>query len=108
MIRLGALTVVLVATALAAGSPAVAHQTKYCARPDNAGAFLTASSGVTCATARSVERRLVSSACYRATRCMADGFRCVSYWRGRFDLPFLTSHHALCNKAWAWIEWDGG
>jgi hypothetical protein len=79
----------------------------YCERPSHAGAYLAASVGVTCATARRVERAL-ETVCYRKIRCEVAGFRCVAYLDGRFDRPFQYTNHALCNARWSWIEWDGG
>jgi len=94
--------------ALSVAPTAQARHVRYCEKPDNAGAFLVASSGVSCATAQAVEKAIVSRACYARTRCVASGFQCVSYWDGRFDRPFEFTHHALCNSGWRWIEWDGG
>jgi hypothetical protein len=87
---------------------ASAHASRFCEKPDNAGAFLVASPGITCATAEQVKRRLISALCYAKTRCAVLGFRCVAYWEGRFTRPFEFTHHALCNSGWRWIEWDGG
>lgn len=79
----------------------------YCERPDQPGAFLAASRGVTCTTAERVKRAL-ETVCYPKLRCVIAGFRCVAFWDGRFDRPFEYTHHALCNAGWRWIEWDGG
>jgi hypothetical protein len=79
----------------------------YCEKPNNAGAFLAVSQDLSCATAEKVKRRLLG-ACYLRTRCVAEGFRCVAYWDGRFDRSFEFTHHALCVNGWRWIVWDGG
>lgn len=92
------------------GSPvrtASAQAERFCDKPDNAGAFLAVSPGVTCATAQRVKQKLIG-ACYTRSRCVAKGFRCVAYWDGRFDRPFEFTHHALCVNGWRWILWDGG
>lgn len=100
----------LAACAIALASPphARASQSRYCQKPGGPGNFLAASPGVSCATARKVIARVLSSACVSRTRCTAYGFRCVAYWSGRFDQPFSYTNHALCNEGWRWILWDGG
>ena len=87
---------------------APAQQARYCEKPNQPGASLAASRGVTCAIAETVKNRLTSPACYKRERCVVAGFRCVAFWDGRFDRPFMYTHHALCNSGWRWIEWDRG
>ena len=100
----------LAACAIALASPphARASQSRYCQKPGGPGNFLAASPGVSCATARKVIARVLSSACVSRTRCTAYGFRCVAYWSGRFDQLFSYTNHALCDEGWRWILWDGG
>ena len=94
--------VVVAAAPVASGRPVL-----YCEKPNQPGAFLAASPGVTCATAERVKHAL-ETVCYLRLRCVTAGFRCVAFWDGRFDRPFEYTHHALCNAGWRWIEWDGG
>jgi hypothetical protein len=97
----------LCGVAMTVSATASASQARYSERP-NPNAYLIASPGVTCATAEAIKRRLISSACYTRTRCLASGFRCVAQWDGRFDRPFSYTHHAMCNNGWRWLVWDGG
>ena len=69
---------------------------RYCRPPAESGAYLEASPGVTCATARQVEATVFSDRCYNRTVCDALGFTCVAYWGGRYDRPFSFTHHAVC------------
>lgn len=94
--------------ALIFGRVALAEPSRYCEKPNEPGAFLAASPGVTCATAETVKKKLLSPACYQRERCVVEGFRCVAFWDGRFDRPFTDTHHALCSSGWHWIVWDGG
>ena len=102
-----ALALAVTACGLSLVQNASGRSERYCTKPDNAGAFLAASAGVTCATATKVVQ-YVDAACGRRTTCAADGFRCVAYWNGRFDRPFDYTHHGLCSRGWQWIVWDGG
>jgi hypothetical protein len=87
-------------------------QMRYCsdaqAGPSLAGAFLAASSGVTCQTAEAVMRAVRSSPCYSHSPCEANSFRCAAYWSGRFWKTFADTHHALCSDGSRRVVWDGG
>lgn len=89
-----------------------ATQMRYCQHPDNAGAFLAASAGVTCQAAGAVERALTSR-CYARGRCGVESFRCVTYYDGRYGGTFAVYHHALCSARHVGdqarrVVWDGG
>jgi hypothetical protein len=101
------LTLIGCGLALSFDRSASAQRSRYCEKPNQSGAFLIASPGVTCATAEIVKDRLTSPGCYQRARCVVEGFRCVAFWDGRFDRPFMYTHHALCSSGWRWIEWDG-
>jgi hypothetical protein len=80
----------LCGVAMTISPTASALQARYCEKP-NPNAYLIASPGVTCATAEAIKRRLISSACYTRTRCVAFGFRCVAYWESSLR-PTLQLH----------------
>jgi hypothetical protein len=82
-------------------------QARYCHSPDNSGAFTAASADVSCQTAATVVRGLTTR-CYVHGRCAVSGFRCASYWAGRFGQPLEDTHHALCSSGARRIVWDGG
>lgn len=105
--RVSLVALVAVAAALAAGPTASGQTLRYCVKPDNAGAFLSASAGVSCSLANRVIHAIFSN-CSKRDRCLALGFHCVSAWAGDYDQRFSLTAHALCNSGWRWIEWDGG
>jgi hypothetical protein len=107
LLRVLGMSVVVYGLLLGIAPPGYARVSRYCEKP-NPNAYLAVSSGVSCATAERVKRRIISPACYLRTRCVVAGFRCVAYWDGRFDRPFTYTHHALCVSGWRWIVWDGG
>lgn len=82
-------------------------QMRYCQRPDNAGASLAASAGVSCQTAEAIART-ITTRCYGHSPCAVDSFRCAAYWSGRFWKSFQDTHHALCSDGSRRVVWDGG
>lgn len=69
---------------------------RWCRVPSGPGAFLAASPGVPCRTARAVEAGVFSNRCGNRTRCDTHGFTCIAIWDGRTDRPFSFTHHADC------------
>jgi hypothetical protein len=115
---LGIVGAIAAAGVISARSPAGAYtsipwtrgqstQVRYCQRPDNAGAFLAASAGVTCQAATAVQSALTSR-CYARGRCTVDLFRCVVYYDGTYGGTFDVYHHALCANRSRRVVWDGG
>jgi hypothetical protein len=95
--------------ALTAAAPSFAvpvRTTRYCEKP-NPNASLAVSPGVTCATAKAVEKALIGR-CYSRKSCVVARLRCIAYWDGHFDQPFSFTHYAICVDATRWVIWNGG
>jgi hypothetical protein len=88
-------------------TPGKSARLRYCQRPAGPGDFTAASAGVTCESASIVVYAL-ESRCKKQGSCEAQGFRCRSYWNGRYGRTFEGVDHALCTDGRRRIEWDGG
>jgi hypothetical protein len=81
---------------------------RFCEFPGGPGNFLAASPSVSCRLAEVVVAR-IQSQCGSASRCVAEGFRCVAEWGGRYGRSFGYTSHAICEAGLERrVVWDGG